>query len=131
MIVIDSSAILAILEKESDGAVYARAVREAGSIMVSAVNAHETGIVLRGRRGPRGETALWTFLSNNAVEIAPFDEPQVRLAGEAFDRYGKDIHSQARLNLCDCAAYALAKSLSVPLLFKGDDFIHTDVEVWR
>jgi ribonuclease VapC len=68
------------------------------------------------------------MLKDNEIEIVPFDEAQVRAAAEAFDRYGKGIHSKARLNLADCAAYALAKSIDAPLLFKGDDFAHTDVK---
>lgn len=65
------------------------------------------------------------------MQVAPFDEIQARAASEAFGRYGKGIHAKARLNLADCAAYALARSLSAPLLFKGNDFTHTDVEQCR
>lgn len=65
----------------------------------------------------------------NGISISPFDEIQARGASEAFGRYGTGIDPRARLNLADCAAYALAKTLSVPLLFKGEDFIHTDVTV--
>jgi len=57
----------------------------------------------------------------------PFDEAQAREAAMAFDRYGKGIDPKARLNLCDCAAYALAKSMKAPLLFKGEDFAQTDL----
>jgi ribonuclease VapC len=131
MIVVDSSAILAILEKESDATLYARAIREADSLVISAVNAHETAVVLRSRRGPEGEAMLWAFLAANEIAVAPFDESQARGASETFGRFGKGIHSKARLNLADCAAYALAKSLSAPLLFKGDDFVHTDIKQWR
>ncbi len=58
----------------------------------------------------------------------PFDDAQVRVAAVAFDRYGKGINSKARLNLSDCAAYALAKIMSAPLLFKGEDFTQTDLD---
>ncbi len=61
------------------------------------------------------------------VEIVPFDEVQVHAAADAFDRYGKGIDPRARLNLSDCAAYALARTLGAPLLFKGGDFAKTDV----
>ncbi len=98
---------------------------------MSAVNVHETATVLRARRGREHEEDFWRFLKVSTIKVAAFKEKQARLAGEAFNRYGKGIHSKARLNLCDCAAYALAKSLSVPLLFNGDDFIHADVERWR
>lgn len=131
MIVVDSSVIVAILEKEDGAALYAQALRQADSLVVSAVNAHESAVVLRGRRGPEGEKMLWSFLAENGIGVAPFDEDQARAASDAFGRFGKGIHSKARLNLADCAAYALATSLSAPLLFKGGDFTHTDVEQWR
>jgi ribonuclease VapC len=129
MIVVDSSALLAILEHELDAAIYASAIELADGLLVSAVNVHETGVVLRIRRGLPALDRLWRFLViENDFEIAAFDENQARLALSAFDRYGKGIHSKARLNLADCAAYALASSLGAPLLFKGDDFSATDVE---
>jgi ribonuclease VapC len=74
---------------------------------------------------------LWSSLAENGIDVAPFDEDQARADSEAFGRYGKGIHPKARLNLADCATYALGKSLSAPLLFKGDDFANTDVEAWR
>jgi ribonuclease VapC len=61
------------------------------------------------------------------IETIPFDEAQVRAAAVAFDLYGKGINSRARLNLADCAAYALARTMDAPLLFKGCDFTHTDL----
>jgi ribonuclease VapC len=129
MIVVDSSALLAILEHEIDAAVYASAIELADRLLVSAVNVHETGVVRRIRRGLPALDRLWRFLViENDFEIAAFDENQAQLALSAFDRYGKGIHSKARLNLADCAAYALASSLGAPLLFKGDDFSATDVE---
>lgn len=131
MIVVDSSAIIAILEKESDAAVYVHALRKADSLVISAVNAHESAMISRGRRGSEGEKTFWEFLAETGLRIMSFDDDQARAASAAFGRYGKGIHSKARLNLADCAAYALAKSLSAPLLFKGDDFTHTDVEKWR
>jgi ribonuclease VapC len=129
MIVVDSSALVAIFEHEGDAAVYARAIELADRLLISAVNVHETGVVLRVRRGSPALDRLWRFLViENDFEIAAFDENQARLALSAFDRYGKGIHSKARLNLADCAAYALASSLGAPLLFKGDDFSATDIE---
>jgi ribonuclease VapC len=130
MIVVDSSALIAILENEIDGAVYAGAIERADRLLVSAVNVHETGVVLRIRRGPAALDRLWRLLLiENDFEIAAFDENQARLAISAFERYGKGIHPKARLNLADCAAYALALSVSAPLLFKGDDFSETDVKI--
>ena len=70
---------------------------------------------------------VWQWLTDNEIEIVAFDETQVRMAAVAFDRYGNGIDPEARLNLADCAANALAKSMNAPLLFKGDDFAATDV----
>jgi ribonuclease VapC len=95
---------------------------------MSAVNAHESASVLRIRHGRAAVARLWETLADNDIEIYPFDEAQVRAAAAAFDRYGKGINPKARLNLSDCAAYALAKTLNAPLLFKGDDFAETDVQ---
>src|ERR1700691_887322 len=128
MIVGDSSALIAILEHESDAALFAAAIQKADRLLVSAVNVHETGIVLRARHGVAAANRMWRFLQvENDFEIIPFDETQAREALAAFDRYGKGIDPKARLNLAGCAAYALAKTTNSPLLFKGDDFTHTDV----
>jgi len=129
MIVVDSSALVTIFEHEPDAATFASAIREAERLIISAVNVHETGIVMRGRRGESAEHRMWRFLNEeNDFEIVPFDEAQVREALAAFGRYGKGIHPKARLNLADCAAYALARSLNAPLLFKGEDLAATDVK---
>ena len=126
MIVVDSSALVAILENEPDAAIFAKAVAEADRLLVSAVNVHETGMVLRARRGEAAELRLWRFLlDDNDFEIVPFDEIQARSALAAFNRYGKGLHSKARPNLADCASYALAKHMVAPLLFKGNDFAAT------
>lgn len=129
--VVDSSAVIAVLDNEDDAATFAEAIDAADRLVMSAVNVHETAVVLRHRHGQPATERFWRYLAGNDIEVAPFDEDQARAASEAFGRYGKGIHSKARLNLADCAAYALAKSLSAPLLFKGNDFTHTDVEKWR
>ena len=74
-----------------------------------------------------GVERLWQLLAVSEIEIVPFDEAQVHAAAVAFDRYGKGLHPKARLNLADCAAYALAVTMNASLLFKGDDFAATDV----
>jgi ribonuclease VapC len=130
MIVVDSSALVAILEKEDDAARYADAVQRADRLLVSALNVHETGMVLRIRHGSAAVARMWRFLQQeNDFEIIPFDEAQAKEALSAYDRYGKGLHPKARLNLADCAAYALARTMKAPLLFKGDDFTATDVEM--
>lgn len=127
MIVVDSSALLAILLDEPERAVFEDIIIRADRCVLSAVNAHETATVLRVRHGAAAVARFWRFLTDSEIEIVPFDEPQVRFAAGAFDVYGKGIHSKARLNLSDCAAYALAKAMDAPRLFKGDDFAHTDL----
>jgi ribonuclease VapC len=73
---------------------------------------------------------FWQWLTDNRIEIVPFDAVQAYEAAAAYDRCGKGLHPRARLNLADCAAYALAKTMKAPLLFKGDDFAATDVLAW-
>jgi len=129
MIAVDSSALIAIFENEIDARLYAEAIRKADRLMISAVNVHETGIVTHARHGAAAVNRMWRFLkTENDFQIIPFDEAQAREALAAFTRFGKGINPKARLNLADCAAYALAKTFDVPLLFKGDDFVHTDIK---
>src|SRR5208337_2368125 len=107
MIVVDSSALIAVLEREPDAAIYAAAIHQADRLLLSAVNVHETGVVLRVRHGDMALGRMWRFLeTENDFEIVPFDEAQAREALAAFGRYGKGVHPKARLNLSDCAAYA-------------------------
>ncbi len=127
MIVVDSSALLAILFEEPEKQAFEDIIAGSEPCCISAVNVHETAIVLRCRHGITAVARFWQWLTENELEVVPFDEAQVRAAAVAFGRYGKGIHPRARLNLADCAAYALAKTLDAPLLFKGNDFSATDV----
>ena len=87
----------------------------------------ETGQVLLSRRGVNELYDLEDFLALVRAEIVPHDLHLAALALAAFQRYGKRVDPKAQLNFCNCAAYALAKSMNAPLLFKGDDFTYTDV----
>lgn len=131
MIVVDSSALLAVLLNEPDHLEFEDVITGGERCLMSAVNAHETATVLRLRHGARAVDRFWQLLKDVEIEIIPFDEAQVQAAAIAFDRYGKGINSRARLNLSDCAAYALAKTMDAPLLFKGNDFTHTDLQLYR
>jgi len=91
------------------------------------VNAHETASVLRIRHDSAAADRFCDLLAVCQIEIVPFDEAQVRAAADAFNRYGKGIHPRARLNLADCAAYAVAKLLNAISLFKRYDIMHTDL----
>lgn len=125
-IVVDSSVVIAILRHESDAEAWLGQLASASGLCISAVNALETRIVLE--MGKRLDPACFDdLLSRWKIETAPFDEVLSDLAFEAYRRFGKGRHP-ARLNMGDCAAYALAKARGWPLLFKGDDFTQTDVE---
>ena len=128
MIVIDSSALLAISFKEPEHQTFEGIITGDKRCVMSAVNAHETATVLRVRLGAASAERFWKFLTDVGIEMVPFDEAQVRAAAVAFNRYGKGIDPKARLNLADCAAYALAKTMNAPLLFKGNDFSETDLQ---
>lgn len=126
--VIDSSAAIAFLRREPEADAIGIALRAAGSTSMSAVNALECRIVLSFRFGVEAVSDFERFLQMAPVEVAIFGSDQSNLAFEAYRRYGKGSGHPARLNLADCAAYALAKSRGEPLLFKGDDFQRTDIE---
>ena len=127
MIVIDTSALVAILNHEPERTAYFEAIAAADRRLVSAVSYQEAGQVLLARRGINGLYDLEDFLAFIKAEIIPHDVHLAAFAVAAFQRFGKGIHPKARLNFCDCAAYALAKAMNAPLLYKGDDFTATDV----
>ena len=124
--VVDTSAIVAILFLEDDAELYAQALAGAQKCFLSSVTRVEIAFVIEGRRGEAGRKLLETFLDALDPEIIPVDARQADLAIEAFRTYGKGRHS-AGLNIGDCFSYALAKALNEPLLFKGNDFGHSDI----
>lgn len=125
--VIDSSAVLAILQNEPERSAFNEAIAAAETRLLSAASLVELSIVLEARYGPDGPVDLNLFLRTAQVEIVALDCDQAELARGAFSRYGKGRH-RVGLNLGDCFSYALAKWAGAALLFKGDDFIHTDLE---
>ncbi len=128
MIVIDTSALIAIFRLETEAESFLKAIVEAEERIFSALSLLEASMVM-SRRGA-AETVfepLDDFLVEAGVKIAPFDADQARLAREAFLRFGKGRHP-AGLNFGDCAAYALARSRGAPLLYKGSDFSRTDID---
>lgn len=125
LIVIDSSAVVAILLDEPERAVFLEAMAGGRAIM-SVLNVYETEVVIRCRSGQSSVSAVRALLVANEVELVAFDDARSIAADAAYSRFGKGVH-KARLNLCDCAAYALARSLNAPLLYKGDDFARTDI----
>jgi ribonuclease VapC len=127
VIVVDTSSLLAILNNEPERGHFLDVLANADAVMVSAVTLYESMLVASARRGPDNLDDLNQILETVGAEIVPFDADQAQAAHAAYMRYGKGIHPAARLNLCDCVAYALAKQFDVPLLFKGNDFAATDI----
>ena len=127
MIAIDSSALIAILLHESERDTFFDRIADAETRKVSAVTVLEAGLVMFGRLGPSGVSDVLDFLTVIDAEIVPFDAHQAQSALTAFSRFGKGVNSKSRLNMGDCASYALAKTLNVPLLYKGNDFPATDI----
>lgn len=126
--VIDSSALIAILRNEPERDAFERAIRADRVRLISAVTKLEAGMVAVGLRGEAGANDLDRLLTRISAIIIPFDDRQADIAREAFARFGKGRH-KAGLNFGDCAAYALAALEAEPLLCKGADFAATDIEV--
>ena len=125
--VIDTSAVVAILRQESGAESLLSRLTAAASRRISAATLLETAIALEGKSGERGGEQLDLFLARAKVEVEPVTDEQVRIARKAWRRYGKGSGHAARLNFGDCFSYALAQSLGEELLYKGADFAHTDV----
>lgn len=122
--IIDTSALIAILRQEPEAAAFTDALLRSAENRISAATLLEAQLVALGYGGLKELTAL---LQEIGAEIVPFDERQAELALDGFRRFGKGRHP-ASLNYGDCFAYALARALDEPLLFKGRDFSKTDVE---
>ena len=123
MIVIDTSAVIAILGGEPEASTFLDAINLDAERAISSATFVELTIVARRLRR---SIPPYEFLSRYKIAIHPFDEAQAHIAAEAYRRYGRGNH-KAALNFGDCFAYALAKSLDAPLLFRGTDFAATDV----
>jgi ribonuclease VapC len=125
--VIDTSAVVAILRQEPGAEGLLRRLTASGSRRISAASLLEAAIVIEAKSGERGGEQLDLFLARAQIEIAPVTSEQVQVARKAWRRYGKGSGHAARLNYGDCFSYALAHSLGEELLYKGADFAHTDV----
>lgn len=125
--VIDTSAILAVLFGEEDRERFITILSDRGKKIISPFNALEADIVVQARKGEAGHHALERLMYNCEIEVVPFDSSMRKLAYEGWVKYGKGRH-RASLNMGDCCSYALAKYLNAPLLFKGNDFSQTDIK---
>ena len=125
--ILDTSAVLAVLFAEEDAALYARQIQDNEDCKISAATFVELSIVLESNLGDGGIRNCDAFFRGNDIAIISFTEEHALLAREAFSMYGKKRHA-AGLNLGDCFSYALAKATGEPLLFKGKDFSKTDIQ---
>jgi ribonuclease VapC len=125
--IIDASAIIAILRDEPDARSFANAIAAAKARRISAVNYVEAAVVIDGSRNPIASRRFDDLFRVAELVVEPVNEAQARIVREAYRDFGKGSGHPAALNFGDCFAYALAKSVSEPILFKGDDFTHTDL----
>lgn len=126
--VVDTSALLAILLDEPEATPMIRAMARDGSRLVGAPTLVEAAAVMQAKKGSGGEVALDALLERADIRVLPMSLPAARLARLAYGRFGRGVGNPGVLNFGDCLAYGVAMSEREPLLFKGDDFSQTDVE---
>lgn len=125
--IVDSSALLAVLSGEPDAEQFAKALTTNDGVAISAGTLLETSIVVDSRRDPVLSARLDELLQVAGVSVEPVTARQATIARQAYRDFGKGGGHPAGLNFGDCFAYALAKDTGQPLLFMGDDFTHTDL----
>ncbi len=125
--IVDTSALVAILREEADAEVYLASIGTAARARISAGTLLETMIVVDGNRSPLLSRRLDELVKDIPLVIEPVTQEQVRVARQAYRDYGRGSGHPAGLNFGDCFAYALARVNGEPLLFKGGDFVHTDI----
>ena len=125
--IVDTSAIVAILRDEPDAQSFANAIAGARNRRVSAVNYLEAAAVIDGSRNPIASRRFDDFFREASFTVEAVTFEQAKIAREAYKDFGKGSGNAAQLNFGDCFAYALAKAMSEPILFKGQDFKHTDL----
>ncbi|MGA2880310.1 MAG: type II toxin-antitoxin system VapC family toxin [Bryobacteraceae bacterium] len=125
--IIDASAVLAILLDERDAAIFARAIERAGDRRISAASYLEAALVIDNRGDAVAQREFDRFFERSAITIEPVTLEQARIARGAYRDFGKG-HHRAALNFGDCLTYALARVSDQPLLYKGRDFSQTDLQ---
>jgi ribonuclease VapC len=125
--IIDTSAIVAILNDEPERRAFNEAIERSDICLLSAASFLEASIVIENNRGYEGLRDFDLWMATAGIELAPVDADQAQIARQAFRQYGKGRHPAA-LNFGDCFSYALAKATGFPLLFKGEDFTKTDIQ---
>jgi ribonuclease VapC len=125
--IVDSSALVAILKREPEGAAFSKLLEATKIVRVSAATYFETGIVIDSQGKPSASRLLDELIEESGIQIEPVTVEQARIARQAYRDYGKGSGHPANLNFGDCFSYALARDKREPILFKGDDFVHTDL----
>ena len=126
--IVDTSALIAILAGEPEADIFVDAIARSDAPAVSAASYVETAVVVDARRDPALSRAFDRFLEESRLTVEAVTRRQAEIAREAYRDFGRGSGHPARLNFGDCFAYALARDKNLPLLFKGDNFRHTDVE---
>ena len=125
--IVDTSAVIAILKFEPEREAFAKILDEARELRMSAATYFELGIVIDSRKEPVASREMDEFIERFDVQIEPVTVDQARIARQAYRDYGRGSGHAANLNFGDCFSYALARAKREPILFKGDDFVHTDL----
>jgi ribonuclease VapC len=126
-VIVDTSALIAVLRDEPEAPACAKAIAAASRRRISAANFVEAAIVIDASRDPVASRRFEDLLREAQLVVEPVTEAQARIAREAYRDFGKGSGHPAKLNFGDCFAYALARDSGEPLLFKGNDFVHTDI----
>jgi ribonuclease VapC len=125
--IVDPSAIIAILKREAEAAVFSAALNDSAKSRMSAANFFESAMVVDRWKNPTLSARLDELLEQFDILIEPVTAEQARIARQAYRDYGRGSGHPANLNFGDCFSYALARDKREPILFKGEDFIHTDL----
>jgi ribonuclease VapC len=126
-VIIDTSAVIAIVHREPEASEYIRIIGRARPRRISAASYLESAIVVDTRQDPAASRRFDEFMASSGISIEPMTKEQAEVARAAYRDYGKGSGHPAKLNFGDCFAYALASVTNEPLLFKGNDFGHTDI----
>lgn len=127
---VDTSVVIAILSKEEDAEYWSERIESGTGRVTSALVVLEAAMRLSTKLRVEpliAEVAIEAFLHETEIEIVPIEASDSKLAIKAFSEYGKGRGHPAQLNLADCLSYACAKRRGMPLIYKGDDFLHTDL----
>src|SRR4051794_10143058 len=125
--IVDTSALIAMLTNEEDGDAFSRVLDDQKVVRMSAASYLETSIVIDAHRDAALSASFDDMILDAEIVIEPVTPEQARIARQAYHAYGKGSGHKAQLNFGDCFSYALARDRREPILYKGDDFVHTDL----